>query len=52
MKIPEWTGKAIWGAVEGAVGFFLIGFNHMGLVLGSTAIKCLKKPPKLLLRML
>jgi len=39
MKFPEWTGKAIWGAVVGAVGFALIGFNYMGWVLGSTAIK-------------
>ena len=46
MKIPEWTGKALQGAVGGAVGFSLIGFNYMGWVLGSTAIKMSEEASK------
>ena len=46
MKIPVWTGTALWGAVGGAVGFSLIGFNYMGWVLGSTAIKMSEEASK------
>ena len=46
MKIPEWTGTALWGAVGGAVGFSLIGFNYMGWVLGCTAIKMSEEASK------
>ena len=46
MKFPEWTGKAIWGAVVGAVGFSLIGFNYMGWVLGSNALKMSEEASK------
>ena len=46
MKIPKWTGTALWGAVGGAVGFSLIGFNYMGWVLASTAIKITEEASK------
>ena len=46
MKIPKWTGTALWGAVRGAIGFSLIGFNCMGWVLGSTAIKISEEASK------
>ena len=46
MKIPKWTGTALWGAVGRAIGFSLIGFNYMGWVLGSTAIKMSEEASK------
>jgi hypothetical protein len=39
MKLPEWTGPAIWSAAAGAAAFSILGFNFMGWVLGSTALK-------------
>ncbi len=30
MKLPEWTGPAIWSAAAGAAAFAIAGFNFMG----------------------
>ena len=39
MKLPEWTGPALWGAVAGGVALAIIGFNWGGWVKGGTALK-------------
>ena len=46
MKLPEWTGPAIWSAAAGAAAFAIVGFNFMGWVLGSTALEMSKKASK------
>ena len=46
MKLPEWTGPAIWSATTGAATFAIVGFNFMGWVLGSTALEMSKKASK------
>ena len=39
MKLPEWTGPALWGAVAGGVALAIVGFNWGGWVKGGTALK-------------
>lgn len=43
MKLPEWTGPALWGALAGGVALAIIGFNWGGWVIGGTASKMLEK---------
>ena len=42
MKLPEWTGSALWGAVAGAIILAIVGFNWGGWVTGSSASKIAK----------
>jgi hypothetical protein len=46
VKLPEWTGPALWSAAAGAFGFALVGFNFMGWMLGSTALEMSEKASK------
>lgn len=39
MKLPEWTGPALWGAVAGGLALAFVGFNWGGWVKGGTALK-------------
>ena len=39
MKLPEWTGPALWGAGAGGVALAIIGFNWGGWVKGGTALE-------------
>jgi hypothetical protein len=39
VKLPEWTGSALWGAVAGAIVLAIVGFNWGGWVTGSSASK-------------
>ena len=39
MKLPEWTGPALWGAVAGGVALAIVGFNWGGWVKGDTALE-------------
>lgn len=39
MKLPEWTGPALWGAVAGGLALAIVGFNWGGWVKGGTALK-------------
>ena len=43
MKLPEWAGPALWGAVAGGVALAIIGFNWGGWVKGGTALKMSEK---------
>ena len=47
MKLPEWTGPAIWSAAAGAAAFAIARFNFMGWVLGSTALEMSEKASKM-----
>jgi hypothetical protein len=42
VKLPEWTGSALWGAVTGAIVLAIVGFNWGGWVTGSSASKIAK----------
>lgn len=43
VKLPEWTGPAIWGAIAGAIALALLGFNWGGWVTNSKAIEMSQK---------
>tara|TARA_X000000950_G_scaffold10090_1_gene11133 strand:- start:66 stop:416 length:351 start_codon:yes stop_codon:yes gene_type:complete len=42
VKLPEWTGSALWGAVAGAIILSIVGFNWGGWVTSSSASKIAK----------
>lgn len=37
MKMPEWTGKAVWGGIVGAVAITVLGFTWGGWTTGGSA---------------
>ena len=46
MKLPEWVGSALWGAVAGAIALAIVGFNWGGWVTGGTALEMSQKNSK------
>ena len=46
MKLPEWVGSALWGAVAGAIALAIVGFNWGGWVTGGTALEMSQKTSK------